>query len=137
MQLQVQSGARRERGFTLIELMIVIFIIGILAAVSAPLYSQSVVRAKEATLRQNLYHLRHAIDAYAMDKQKAPQSLEDLVTAGYFREIPKDPITEKKDTWQVVQEDVYSSIDQNEPGITDVHSGASGNGLDGTAYNSW
>jgi general secretion pathway protein G len=137
MRLQSQNGVRRQRGFTLIELMIVIMIIGILAAIAAPMYSQSIVRAKEATLRQDLYHLRQAIDAYTMDKQKAPQSLDDLVSANYFREIPKDPFTDKRDTWQVVQEDVYSSIDQNEPGITDVHSGAPGTALDGTAYSSW
>src|SRR6266446_5430916 len=131
MVKMIQFGRNKQRGFTLVELMIVIMIIGILVAIAAPIYAQSILRAREATLRQDLYHLRQAIDAYTMDKQKAPQSLDDLVTAGYFREIPKDPITEKKDTWQVVQEDVYSSIDQNEPGITDVHSGASGNGLDG------
>lgn len=117
--------------------MIVIVIIGILAAIAAPIYNQSIIRAKEATLRQDLYHLRQAIDAYTMDKQRAPQSLEDLVSSGYFRELPKDPFTGKNDTWQVVQEDVLASIDQNEPGITDVHSGASGNSPDGTAYSSW
>jgi general secretion pathway protein G len=133
----IQSGRRKQRGFTLIELMIVILIIGILAAIAAPIYAQSIIRAKEATLRQDLYHLRQAIDAYTMDKQKAPQALEDLVTAGYFRELPKDPFTQKNDTWQVVQEDVYNSIDQNEPGITDVHSGSTDSSPDGTAYASW
>src|SRR3954470_23628346 len=117
--------------------MIVIMIIGILAAIAAPIYAQSIVRAKEATLRQDLYHLRQAIDAYTMDKQRAPQSLDDLVTAGYFREIPKDPFTVKNDTWVVAQEDVMLSIDQNEPGISDVHSGSSEMSADGTAYSSW
>jgi general secretion pathway protein G len=133
----IQFGRSKQRGFTLVELMIVIMIIGILVAIAAPIYAQSIVRAREATLRQDLYHLRQAIDAYTMDKQKAPQSLQDLVTAGYFREIPKDPFTGKNDTWQVVQEDVYNSIDQNEPGITDVHSGASDASADGTVYSSW
>lgn len=133
----IQFGRSKQRGFTLVELMIVIMIIGILVAIAAPIYAQSIVRAREATLRQDLYHLRQAIDAYTMDKQKAPQSLQDLVTAGYFREIPRDPFTRKNDTWQVVQEDVYSSIDQNEPGITDVHSGASEASTDGTAYSTW
>jgi general secretion pathway protein G len=133
----IQFGRSKQRGFTLVELMIVIMIIGILVAIAAPIYAQSIVRAREATLRQDLYHLRQAIDAYTMDKQKAPQSLQDLVTAGYFREIPRDPFTRKNDTWQVVQEDVYSSIDQNEPGITDVHSGATEASADGTAYSTW
>jgi general secretion pathway protein G len=137
MVKKIQFGRSKQRGFTLVELMIVIMIIGILVAIAAPIYAQSIVRAREATLRQDLYHLRQAIDAYTMDKQKAPQSLQDLVTAGYFREIPKDPITGKNDTWQVVQEDVYNSIDQNEPGITDVHSGASDASADRTAYSTW
>src|SRR4051794_24507778 len=113
-------SAKKARGFTLIELMIVIMIIGILASIAAPMYQRSIVRAKESVLQQDLHNLRAAIDAYTMDKQRAPQSLDDLVTAGYFREIPKDPFTDKNDTWVVVQEDVMSSIDQNEPGITDV-----------------
>src|SRR6266436_7666734 len=137
MVKSIQFGRSKQRGFTLVELMIVIMIIGILVAIAAPIYAQSIVRAKEATLRQDLYHLRQAIDAYTMDKLKAPQSLDDLVTAGYFREIPKDPFTGKNDTWQVIQEDVYNSIDQNEPGITDVHSGASDASADGTAYSTW
>lgn len=136
MVTKLQS-AKKQRGFTLVELMIVIMIIGILAAIAAPIYAQSIIRAKEATLRQDLYHLRQAIDAYTMDKQRAPQSLDDLVTAGYFREIPKDPFTGKNDTWVVAQEDVMLSIDQNEPGISDVHSGASEISPDGTAYSSW
>ena len=133
----LRFGRQKQRGFTLVELMIVIMIIGILVAIAAPIYAQSILRAREATLRQDLYHLRQAIDAYTMDKQKAPQSLEDLVSAGYFREIPKDPFTGRNDSWQVVQEDVYTSIDQNEPGITDVHSGATQASADGSAYNSW
>jgi general secretion pathway protein G len=137
MVKNIQFGRKNQRGFTLVELMIVIMIIGILAAIAAPIYAQSILRAREATLRQDLYHLRQAIDAYTMDKQKAPQSLQDLVTAGYFREIPKDPFTGKNDTWQVIQEDVYNSIDQNEPGISDVHSGASDASADGTAYSTW
>jgi general secretion pathway protein G len=126
-----------ERGFTLLELTIVIVIILILVAIAAPMYSNSVVRAREATLRQDLDTLRKCIDQYTLDKQRAPQSLDDLVSAGYLREIPIDPITRSRDTWVVVQEDLYSSIDQTESGITDVHSGAPGSGLDGTPYSSW
>ena len=134
MKLRLKTG---QNGFTLIELTIVILIILILVAIAAPMYSTSVVRAREATLRQDLDTLRKVIDQYTLDKERAPQSLEDLVTAGYLREIPMDPITRSRDTWVVVQEDLYNSIDQTEPGITDVHSGATGSGQDGTPYSSW
>ena len=132
---------RRSRlkaaGFTLIELMIVISMILILMSVAIPLYNQSILRAREAVLRQNLFTMRSVIDQYSMDKQKAPQSLDDLVQAGYLKQIPTDPMTNSKDTWQTVQEDVLVSVDQNQPGITDVHSGSEANGSDGTAYNTW
>ena len=121
----------------MIELMIVIFIILILMAIAVPRFEASVVRAREATLRTDLDTLRKCIDAYTLDKERAPQSLDDLVSAGYLREIPVDPFTRQRDTWVTVQEDLYSSIDQTEPGITDVHSGASGTGTDGTPYSSW
>jgi general secretion pathway protein G len=127
----------RQRGFTLIELMIVIFIILILMAIAVPKFEASVTHAREATLRTDLDTLRKCIDAYTLDKERAPQSLDDLVSAGYLREIPMDPFTRQRDTWVTVQEDLYSSIDQTEPGITDVHSGASGTGTDGTPYSSW
>jgi general secretion pathway protein G len=132
---------RRSRlkaaGFTLIELMIVISMILILMSVAIPLYNQSITRAREAVLRQNLFTMRSVIDQYSMDKQKAPQSLDDLVQAGYLKQIPTDPMTNSKDTWQTVQEDVLVSVDQNQPGVTDVHSGSEANGSDGTAYNTW
>ena len=132
---------RRSRlkaaGFTLIELMIVISMILILISVAIPIYTQSITRAREAVLRQNLFTMRSVIDQYSMDKQKAPQSLDDLVQAGYLKQIPTDPMTNSKDTWQTVQEDVLVSVDQNQPGITDVHSGSEANGSDGTAYNTW
>ena len=134
---RLQPCRRRERGFTLVELMIVIFIIMILIGIAAPRYQISVIRAREAVLRQDLYNLRQGIDQYTADKLRAPQSLDDLVSAGYFRELPKDPFTDSRDTWQTVQEDVLQSIDQNEPGITDVHSGAAGSSLDGTPFSEW
>jgi general secretion pathway protein G len=127
----------RSRGFTLIELMIVISIILILVAIAVPMYEQSVVRAKEAVLRQDLKTMRDQIDNYTMDKEKAPQSLQDLVDAGYMRVIPKDPFTGSNDTWQTETSDTFQSLDQTEPGITDVHSGSSLSGSDGTAYSSW
>ena len=128
---------RSRRGFTLIELMIVISIILILIGIAVPAYEQSVIRAKEAVLRQDLKTMRDQIDNFTMDKQKAPQSLQDLVDAGYLRLIPKDPFTGSAETWQVETSDTLESLDQTEPGITDVHSGASGSGSDGTAYSSW
>ncbi len=126
-----------KRGFTLIELIVVISIIMILVSIAVPIYSQSIKRAKEAVLRQDLFAMRSLIDQYTMDKAKAPQSLDDLVQAGYLKEIPKDPFTDSRDTWQVVQEDTLTSVDQNEPGISDVHSGSSLTSSDGTAYSSW
>ena len=131
--------ARRSNrsGFTLIELMIVISIILILIAIAVPMYEQSVIRAKESVLRQDLKTMRDQIDNYTMDKEKAPQSLQDLIDAGYMRAIPKDPFTNSADTWQVETSDTLQSLDQTETGITDVHSGASGTGSDGQAYNSW
>ncbi len=128
---------RGQRGFTLIELMIVISIILILVSIAVPIYSQSIVRAREAVLRDDLFTMRSVIDQFTLDKQRAPQSLQDLVDAGYLKEIPMDPFTNSRDTWQVVQEDVMQSIDQNQPGITDVHSGANGSGLDGRSYSEW
>src|SRR3954468_6856255 len=134
---QAFMNRRKQSGFTLIELTIVIVIILILVAIAAPIYDKSVIHAREVTLKQDLDTLRKCIDSYTMDKERAPQSLDDLVSAGYLRELPTDPFTRSKDTWVVVQEDIYNSIDQTEPGITDVHSGATGTSLDGTPYSSW
>lgn len=128
---------RSRRGFTLIELMIVISIILILVGIAVPAYQQSVIRAREAVLRQDLKTMRDQIDNYTMDKEKAPQSLQDLVDAGYLRMIPKDPFTGSSETWQTETSDTLQSLDQTEPGITDVHSGSSATGSDGTAYNTW
>jgi general secretion pathway protein G len=125
------------RGFTLIELMIVISMILILIAIAIPSYNQSIIRSREAVLRQNLFTLRSLISQYTLDKQKAPQSLDDLVTAGYIKQIPNDPMTGKPD-WTVDQEqDTVMSVDQQEPGIDDVHSASAQIGSDGTAYNTW
>ena len=126
-----------ERGFTLIELMIVMTIISLLAAIAIPSYVNNIRRAKEAVLREDLHTMRTAIDSYTVDKQKAPQSLDDLVQAGYLKTMPKDPITDRTDTWLPVQEDSLMSLDQTEPGIDDVHSGAQQTASDGTSYSTW
>jgi general secretion pathway protein G len=128
-----QSNAN---GFTLLEMMIVISIIIILMAVAIPNYNRTVIQSRESVLRSNLSTLRSVISQYTLDKQKAPQSLDDLVQAGYLRQIPMDPMT-KETNWEVVQEDVMMAVDQQEPGITDVHSASSGVATDGTAYSTW
>ena len=136
----VRSGyccGAAELGFTLIELIIVITIIGILLGVAVPLYNIHLRRAHETALKQDLHSMREAIDQYTQDKLKAPQSLSDLVSAGYLHAIPVDPFTRSSDSWQVVQEDMLIAVDQTQPGITDVHSGSEQTGTDGTAYSSW
>jgi general secretion pathway protein G len=124
------------RGFTLLELMIVISIVMILMAVAVPMYNQAIVQARESVLRSNLSTLRSVISQYTLDKQKAPQSLDEIVTAGYLRQIPVDPMT-RASNWEVVQEDVMLAVDQQDPGITDVHSASSASASDGTAYSTW
>jgi len=128
---------RSRRGFTLIEMIIVISIIAILVAIAVPIYTQHLRRAKEAVLKEDLYSMRSSIDQYTQDKNKAPQQLDDLVTAGYLHAIPKDPFTNSSDTWQVVSEDIVLALDQSQPGITDVHSGSDQISSEGTAYNTW
>jgi general secretion pathway protein G len=133
------QGTRRRacRGFTMIEMMIVILIMVILMGIAVPLYQQSIVRARESVLREDLYSLRNAIDQYTLDKQRAPQTLQDLVSAGYIKSLPKDPFTNASDSWTTEIEDSMRSLDQTQPGIADVHSGSTRTGLDGTAYNTW
>jgi general secretion pathway protein G len=128
---------RTQSGFTLMELMIVMVIIGLLAAIAVPMYMQSVRHAREAVLKEDLRTLRSAIDSYTVDKQKAPQTLEDLVQSGYIKSMPVDPFTHRSDTWVPAQDDTLMSLDQTDSGINDVHSGAPGAAADGTSYSTW
>jgi general secretion pathway protein G len=128
---------KRQSGFTLVELMLVMAIIGILAVVAIPSYIGAVRQAREAVLKEDLHVLRSAIDSYTADKQKAPQSLDDLVQEGYIRAIPEDPFTRAKDTWVTDTSDALHSLDQTDPGIDDVHSGSQDTGSDGQPYSTW
>jgi general secretion pathway protein G len=130
-------SSRRRFGFTFIELMIVMAIIAILMAVALPIYTRSIIRSKESVLKNNLYTLRTVIDEYTYDKQKAPQTLQDLVTDGYLRQVPIDPITGTADSWRLIMEDASNTVNQTQPGIFDVRSGAEGTSLEGTPYAEW
>lgn len=134
---KLPSRAAGDAGFTLLELMIVMIIIATLAAMAIPAYTRNVQAAKEAVLREDLQVMRTAIGSYTVDKQKAPQTLDDLVTAGYLKAIPKDPITGRTDTWITAQSEMMSTVDQTDSGIDDVHSGAQLTATDGTSYNTW
>ncbi len=128
--------SRESRGFTLLELMIVMAIIAILLAIAIPTYSHSIVSARERALRADLALLRDAIWKYTFDKQKAPQSLDDLRAAGYIDKIPDDPMTHEPN-WEVVEDEFLLSVDQQEPGVVDVHSASNNTASDGTAYSTW
>ena len=132
------SRKRTTRGFTLIEMMIVISMILILVSIAIPVYTSSILRAKEGVLKQDLYTMRQLISQYTLDKQKAPQSLDDLISAGYLKQLPNDPFTGHNDTWTVDQEDYALSVDQQDTGgIKDVHSGSTAISSEGTAYSTW
>ncbi len=137
MQGREHKRAQGERGFTLIELIIVMTVIGLLASIAIPSYLNSVRKAREAVLREDLHTMRSAIDSYTVDKEQAPQTLDDLVQAGYLKAIPVDPVTNHADTWITSQSDVLTSITQTQGGISDVHSGAQGLATDGGTYNNW
>jgi general secretion pathway protein G len=136
MVLSTRTG-KREAGFTLVELLIVISLISILAAMGLVQYRNSVVSAKEATLKQDLFRMRDAIDQYYADKGKYPSALDSLVTDGYMRRIPEDPFTKSADSWQTVPAEPDPNNPSGEPGVYDVKSGAQGTSLDGSNYSDW
>lgn len=128
--------ACHAQGFTLIELMIVISIILVLIGMAAGMYQRSILHAREAVLKKDLQTMREAIDSYTLDKEQAPQALEDLVQGGYLRQIPIDPITQQAD-WVPHVSDTVLSAGQTGTGIDDVHAGTEQVSSDGTPYNSW
>ena len=145
-----KAEGRGQKGFTLIELIVVVTIIGILAGVAISNVKWAQTKAREAALRHDLFEMRKAIDDYYADKQKYPQNLEELKSAKYLRGIPKDPITQQSDWEEVtaspdptdtsgapVDPTATDTANGGQPGIYDVHSNAPGNALDGTPYKSW
>jgi len=140
MEHPIQSGNKAHvnarRGYTLIELIIVMAIVSILMAIAVPQYQKSLRRTKETLLHSHLQTLRTVIDEFTFDKKKAPQTLQDLVAEGYLRAVPIDPIT-GNDEWRTVQEDSLTAVDQTEPGIYDVRSLSDQISLEGTPYSEW
>jgi general secretion pathway protein G len=126
----------RSFGFTLLEMMIVIVIMGILLSIALPIYTQSILRSREAVLKNDLFELRKLISQYTLDKQKATQSLDDLVQGGYIKTIPKDPMTGEVN-WEAPTCEELEAIDQQDPGICDVHSASNSISSEGTAYSTW
>jgi general secretion pathway protein G len=129
--------ALRAAGYTLIELIIVMAIISVLVSIAVPIYQKSILRTKETLLKNNISTLRQVIDEYTIDKQKAPQSLQDLVYEGYLRAVPVDPMTGSDATWRIIMEDAVSVVNQTQPGIFDIRSGSDQKSLEGTPYSDW
>jgi len=127
----------RERGFTLVELLVVISLISILAAMGLVQYKNSITRTEESVLKTDLFRVRDAIDQYYADKGKYPASLDALVSDGYMRKIPEDPFTHSADSWQTIPAEADPNNPSSEPGIYNLKSGAQGTGLDGTNYSDW
>ena len=140
MDVRTSASTRRQAGnagFTLMEIMIVMALIVILAGVGLSFYGNSVTRSKEAVLKEDLFRMRDAIDQYYADKTKYPAGLEDLVSEGYIREVPRDPMTKSKDTWQTTPAEPDPNNPASSVGIFNVHSGSDATGLDGTRYSEW
>src|SRR5262245_41588524 len=135
MEHPIRSGSRR--GFTLVEILIVVSIVGILVSIAVPIYQKSILRARESVLRNNLFTMRTVLDEYTYDKQKAPQTLRDLVTESYLREVPFDPMTGSNQSWKIEMEDAQRSVNPSEPGIYEIHSGSDKKSLNGTPYAEW
>ena len=136
-KVRSSRGTGPAAGFTMIELLIVISIIVVLASMGMTQYRNSVIRAREAVLKEDLFRMRDAIDQYYADRNKYPSSLDDLVSDGYMREVPIDPMTQSKDTWQPVNAEANVNDATAEPGIYDVKSGSDQSSLDGTRYADW
>ncbi len=137
---RTMTGTRHrwtQRGFTMIELMVVMSLIVILATMGLAQYRQSIVRSKEAVLKEDLFRMRDALDQYYADKTQYPSALEALVTDGYLRRLPKDPFTDSESTWQTVQAEPDPNNLTVEPGVYDVKSGSEASALDGTKYSDW
>ena len=129
----VTANGRPQRGFTLVEVMVVLAIVLTVISIAVPMYTTSMVRAKESVLKSNLFTLRSVIDHYTYDKEHPPQVLEDLVAEGYLRQVPTDPFTESNNSWEVI-----TDVGPNgTSGVFDVRSGSDRQGLDGSYYNEW
>ena len=137
MSLRLHPRRAATGGFTLIELLVVMSLIVVLATISMVMYANSVQRGREAVLKENLFRMRDAIDQYYADKGKYPEALEDLVSAGYLRRVPADPITDSTETWQLVPAEPDPNDLTAEPGIYNVKSGSEGTALDGSKYADW
>jgi len=127
----------RRRGFTFVELMVVVTIMVILISMAIPQLTKSITRTKESVLRNNLFTIRTVLDNYCYDKGKCPQSLQDLVTDGYLRAIPTDPMNNNSADWKTDMEEASQSSTSQEPGIWNVHSMSSKTSLDGRPYSEW
>ena len=132
-----RSVRKNQSGFTLVELLVVIALISLLAAMAVVQYRNSIQRTQEATLKTNLFRMRDAIDQYYADKTKYPGSLSDLVSEGYIREVPKDPMTQSADSWQSTPAEPDANNPAGSVGIYDVKSGSDRTALDGTKYSEW
>jgi len=125
------------KGFTIIELMVVLTIIGLLSSIGVSLHKRSIVKAKESVLKENLFQIRDSLEQYYADKSKYPEDLETMVEEGYLRKIPIDPITKSVDTWELIYEEVDNVEDNYEVGVFDIKSGSGKQALDGSYYNEW
>ena len=127
----------RDDGFTLLELIVVMLIIGVLAAMAVPAFTHHIKVAREAALKEDLHTMRQAIDSFTVDKQKAPQALDELVSSGYLKKMPIDPMTSRSDTWVGDRSDAYVNVDETATGINDVHSGSQALSTEGSIYSTW